>query len=349
MYRASADWQALGHHVSNQEWQASMNQKNEMAGTAAGGFPLAYQQADDEIDLMELFAALWGGKWWILTTTVLCAAIAVGIALYLPNIYHAEAKLAPSQDQQGGGLSGMASQFGGLASLAGISLSKGGSDKTDLAIQVAQSRLFVTHFIREHQLEVPLMAVKGMDKQNNTLLIDPKIYDANTHKWVRQVKAPKKPEPSDWELYKAFIQLVSFDQDKKTGLVTVGVDYFSPEVAKQWVDWLVSDLNRTMKERDQHDTQRNIDYLKQQLDKTSVADMQAVFYKLIEEQTKTLMLAEANPEYVFKTLDPAVVPEEKVKPKRALIVVLGGVLGGMFGVLLVLVRYALRKRALGAA
>ena len=81
-----------------------MNQKNEMTGTAAGGFPLAYQQADDEIDLMELFAALWGGKWWILATTVLCAAIAVGIALYLPNIYHAEAKLAPSQDQQGGGL-----------------------------------------------------------------------------------------------------------------------------------------------------------------------------------------------------------------------------------------------------
>lgn len=193
------------------------------------------------------------------------------------------------------------------------------------------------------------MAVKGMDKQSCELLIDPKIYDVSAHKWVRQVKAPQKLEPSDWELYKEFIKVFTIDEDKKSGLVTVGIDFFSPEVAKQWVDWLVSDLNRTMKERDQHDTQRNIDYLKQQLDKTSVADMQAVFYKLIEEQTKTLMLAEANPEYVFKTLDPAVVPEEKAKPKRALIVVLGGVLGGMFGVLLVLVRYALRKRSLAAA
>lgn len=349
MYRASADWQALGHHVSNQEWQASMNQKNEIAGTAAGGFPLAYQQADDEIDLMELFAALWGGKWWILVTTVLCAAIAVGIALYLPNIYHAEAKLAPSQDQQGGGLSAMANQFGGLASLAGINLGKGGGDKTDLAIQVAQSRLFVTRFIRQHQLEVPLMAVSGMDKKTHELVINPKIYDVNQQQWLANKSNVGKKFPTDWDLYKVFIGKFNIEQDKKTGLVTVGVDYFSPEVAKQWVDWLVSDLNRTMKERDQHDTQRNIDYLKQQLDKTSVADMQAVFYKLIEEQTKTLMLAEANPEYVFKTLDPAVVPEEKAKPKRALIVVLGGVLGGMFGVLLVLVRYALRKRSLAAA
>jgi uncharacterized protein involved in exopolysaccharide biosynthesis len=47
---------------------------------------------------------------------------------------------------------------------------------------------------------------------------------------------------------------------------------------------------------------------------------------------------------VFKTLDPAVVPEEKAKPKRALIVVLGGILGGMLGVMLVLIRYAVRRR-----
>lgn len=321
-----------------------MNQKNEFNPVASGTFPVSYPAADDEIDLMELFSALWAGKWWIVLAGVFCTAIAVGVALYLPNIYHAEAKLAPSQDQQGGGLSAMASQFGGLASLAGINLGGGGTDKTGLAIQVAQSRLFVTSFIRRHQLEVSLIAVTKMDKQTGELVIDPTQYDAVKHQWVREVKPPQKVEPTDWELYKEFTKILSVDQDKKTGLVTIGIDYFSPEVAKQWVDWLVDDLNQTMKERDQTDTQRNIDYLKQQLAKTSVADMQSVFYKLIEEQTKTMMLTEANPEYVFKTIDPAVVPEEKAKPKRALMVVLGGVLGGMLGVMLVLMRYALRKR-----
>ena len=65
---------------------------------------------------------------------------------------------------------------------------------------------------------------------------------------------------------------------------------------------------------------------------------------LITSKIKTLMLAEVNQEYVFKTLDPAVVAEEKAKPKRALIAVLGTVLGGMAGVILVLIRYALRRR-----
>lgn len=59
--------------------------------------------SDDEIDLMELVAALWRGKWWILATTTLGAVIAVGVALWLPNVYRAEALLAPSSEQQGGG------------------------------------------------------------------------------------------------------------------------------------------------------------------------------------------------------------------------------------------------------
>jgi len=42
---------------------------------------------------------------------------------------------------------------------------------------------------------------------------------------------------------------------------------------------------------------------------------------------------------VFKTIDPAVVPEEKSEPKRALICVLGTLLGGMLSVLIVLVRH----------
>jgi len=299
---------------------------------------------DDEIDLLELFKALWRGKWWILLTTITGAGIAVAIAIWLPNVYRAEALLAPSAEQQGGGLGALAGQFGGLASLAGINLGGGGADKTGIAIEVAKSRQFVTAFVRKHQLEVPLIAAIKADKRSGDLILDPEIYDDAAKQWVREVPAGKSIEPTDWELVKAFNAITSVSLDKKSGLATVAIDYYSPQLAKQWVDWLVADLNQTMKQRDVADAERNIGYLKTQLAKTSVADMQTVFYKLIEEQTKTLMLAEVNQEYVFKTLDPAVVAEEKAKPKRALIAVLGTVLGGMVGVMLVLIRYALRRR-----
>jgi LPS O-antigen subunit length determinant protein (WzzB/FepE family) len=65
---------------------------------------------------------------------------------------------------------------------------------------------------------------------------------------------------------------------------------------------------------------------------------------LIEEQTKNMMLTKVSPEYVLKTIDPAQVPDIKAGPKRALIVVLGTFVGGVFSVLIVLIRYFSYKR-----
>jgi LPS O-antigen subunit length determinant protein (WzzB/FepE family) len=110
-------------------------------------------------------------------------------------------------------------------------------------------------------------------------------------------------------------------------------------MAKEWVDLLVREINAEVKQRDMAEARKSILYLSNQLEKTAISDMKAVFYELIEEQTKTLMFAEVRDEYVFKTIDRAVVPELKVKPKKALICVLGLILGGIVGVLFVLVRY----------
>ena len=76
---------------------------------------------DDEIDLKELFMVLWSGKWLISVITAVAAASSVVVALSLPNIYVASALLAPAESN-GGGLSGLMKQYGGLASLAGVAL-----------------------------------------------------------------------------------------------------------------------------------------------------------------------------------------------------------------------------------
>jgi LPS O-antigen subunit length determinant protein (WzzB/FepE family) len=105
----------------------------------------------------------------------------------------------------------------------------------------------------------------------------------------------------------------------------------------------VEDLNDFMRIQDQQESQNSIDYLTKQLEKTQIANMETVFYQLIEEQTKNMMLTQVNKEYVLKTIDPAQVPDRKDQPKRALIVVLGTMLGGMLSVLIVLIRYFSNK------
>ncbi len=303
-----------------------------------------YQQQhlpeDDEIDLAELWHAIWSGKLLIIAISALFAISSVIYAINQPNIYRATTLLAPASEQGGaGGLSKMAGQFGGLASLAGINLGGGGTDKTGLALEILKSRLFLENFIAKHQLLVPLMAANNWDANSNTLTIDDEIYNSETNTWLREVKAPKKAEPSSWEAYEALKEILSVSTDKESGMITLAIEHYSPEVATQWLVWLVADINSTMREQDKVEAQNSIDYLSKKLQETQLADMQNVFYQLIEEQTKTIMLAEVSQEYVLKTIDPANAPEEKAKPKRALIVVLGTMLGGILSVLIVLIRY----------
>jgi uncharacterized protein involved in exopolysaccharide biosynthesis len=301
------------------------------------------QPADDEIDLKELFLALWKGKWIILLTTIVFAAGGVFYALSLPNIYKAEAVLAPAQTSGKSGLAGMAAQFGGLASLAGINIGGGSTDSKAMALATLQSRQFINAFVHKHDLLVPLMAAKEWNAGSGELVIDPEVYNVDTQEWVREVEPGKSPEPTDWAAYKTFKAVLEVVEAKDNGLVTLSVNHYSPEVAQQWVTWLVEDLNSWIKGKALGETKRNIGYLEQQLQKTKVADMQSVFYQLIEEQTKNLMLAEVDNEFAFRTIDPAVVPEEKAKPKRALICLLATLLGGLLSVVVVLVRFAFRK------
>lgn len=99
-----------------------------------------------------------------------------------------------------------------------------------------------------------------------------------------------------------------------------------------------------MRERAIIDTSKNLAYLNTQLEKTAVTDMQNMFYKLIEEQTKSLMLAEAQQEFVFKTVDPAVIPDINFRPMRSIIVIASTLFGLILSCSVLLIKLAFTKK-----
>ena len=298
--------------------------------------PAQSSHADDEIDLRELFSVIWQGKWLIIAVTAVFAIAAVFYALSLPNIYKSEALLAPVSDSSGMKVPG---QLGGLAALAGVNLGGGGSDKTSLALEILKSREFIGRFIEKHDLFIPIMAAESWNRATNSLQIDQDIYDSETKQWVRDVKPPFQPKPSLLETHEEFMKLLNVSQDKETGMVKLSIEHFSPVIAQEWVMWLVQAINNEMRERELSEAQSSIAYLTSQLETTTIADIRTMLFSLIEEQTKTVMLANVRAEYVFKTVDPAVVAEKKAKPARALIVIIATMLGGLVATFILLLRY----------
>jgi len=321
---------------------AELKAQNKILSTLNPSLYIGAVGDSDEIDLRELWIAIWKGKWLIVAITSIFAIASVAYALYLPNEYKSTALLAPASSSSSSSLSKLAGQFGGLASLAGIDLGGAGADnKATIAIEIIKTWGFLEKFIEDNNIQVEVFAAKGWNRKTNELIIDSDIYDVNSKKWVRKYNPEKgeTAEPSSWELFEELEDRISVSQDKTTGLINLTVEYYSPLIAKEWIDKLVKAINSHIQEQDRDDATKSIAYLNEKIKETNVADMQSVFYQLIEEQTKTLMLAEVSEEYVFRTLSSAKVAEEKAKPKRALICVLGVILGGMLSILFVLLRH----------
>lgn len=289
--------------------------------------PLGQYAAEDEIDLRELFGLLWAGRVLIVGVTAAAAVVSVVVALLMTEIYRAEATLAPADQEQA---SGSLSQFGGAAALLGVSLPGGGDSQVTNALATLRSRDFIIRFIRENDVRIPLFA--GIE--GDASMTDPAIYDQDAGAWLLD-----EGEPTDLEAYRAFNDILSVSQDNSSGLVTVAVEWHDPVLAARWVNALVKRINQEVKQKDQAEANSAIAYLSQQLESTQLVEMQRVFYDLIESQTRISMLTDVREEYVFQVVDPAVVPDEKIAPRRSLIAVLGTMLGAMLALVVVLVRH----------
>ena len=300
-------------------------------------------QYDDEIDLRELFGVLWGNKIKIIGITAVFSVVSVIYALSVPNQYKASALLAPAQ-QQSGGLSGALGQLGGLASLAGVSIGGGDSSESQVAQEIMKSWSFIEGFIAVNDLAVEVYAAEGWSRESNQLKFDNDVYEVKTKTWlVENDNIGQLGPPTSWQLFEKFSEMLAVSEDKKSGLISISIEYYSPQIAKQWLDLYILSINKHMQARQVVKVSNNIEYLEAQIEKTSITEMQEVFYTIIEEQIKSQMLAEASPDYAFVAVSPSMVPEEKSQPKRALICILGTLLGGILSVLTVLVLHFARK------
>ncbi|MFM2482037.1 Wzz/FepE/Etk N-terminal domain-containing protein [Celerinatantimonas sp. YJH-8] len=294
------------------------------------------QNSDDEIDLRELFSVIWQGKWWIILSAIIFGIIGGIYAVEQPNIYESSVLIAPAENNNTTSImANLASQYSGLASLAGINLGNSVAGKGVYDLQVLQSRKFIGDFINRHHLKPLLMATKGWDKKTEKFEYNTKLYNPQTKQWLIDDDG-KSLEPSYFKSVNYFIKkILDIEINEKIRMATISIQFYSPTVAQQWATWLVDDLNEDRREQDMTEAQNNMKYLEQQLHQTSLADNRTMLYQLIEQQTKTLMLAKVRKEYSFRTVDPALVAERHVKPKRSLFVIVAFALGGLLGIIFV--------------
>jgi uncharacterized protein involved in exopolysaccharide biosynthesis len=284
---------------------------------------------DEGLNLFEMGALLWANRRILIVTTAVLVGLSLIYVFVARDWYRAEVlmKLADQKQNQGllGGLSG--GGLGGLASLAGLDI--GGENKSAEPLAVLKSREFAEAFIKDLDL-LPVFFYRK--------------WDASAKRW-KSSDIDKQPDIRDGIKY--FERTVlTVKEDKKTGLITLSVDWTDPATAAAWADLLVERANDRMRQRAIADADGSLRYLKQELAAATVLALQQSIARVLEIDLQKLALANADKEYAFRVIDHAQVPKRKWvdHPHRVLIVLGAFFLGVMGSGAFVIARDGVRRR-----
>ena len=285
---------------------------------------------DDEIDLREIFNALWTAKKLIILITAIFAIGSVVYSLSLNDYYKSGSIFLARSASGNQGLS----QYSGLAAMAGIKLpSSSGEDKAAQMIELMKSRKFVKHLMAFESILPSIMAAKSYNNRTQELLFNQKLYESETKTW-------KNNEiPSYLEAHSAYLNMLSVRQDKKTGFIYINIEHISPVFAKEFLELIIRESNELIRKKDMEESKQGLEYLTSELSKTPFVEIKESINALIEVQLETQMLAQINQDYILIEIDPPFIPEQKSKPSRTFICVAGTILGGILGMLIVLIRH----------
>jgi uncharacterized protein involved in exopolysaccharide biosynthesis len=275
-----------------------------------------------EITIEVIVSRVWRRKWLVVLLALACAAMAGVAALVFPKSYVATLVAAPAAGNSGGGalgggLGAMASQFGGLASLAGITV-PGDSRKYE-SLAVLQSEALTERYISSHNL-LPILYADD--------------WDASKGAWKTN---DAEKTPTLWKANRNFKRIRNVSTDAKTGLITLSIKWSDPKLAASWANDLVALTNEYLRNKAIAEAEVNLAYLYAEAAKTDVVPVRQGIYTMIQGEINKAMMAKGTSEFSLKVLDPAVAPEKPSSPQLAIWVLAGFFCGTLFACLLAFV------------
>ncbi|GIB21999.1 LPS O-antigen chain length determinant protein WzzB [Vibrio cholerae] len=358
-------------------------------------YPHYADPANDEIDLKELFAALWKGKWLIIVTTLLFSAFAIGYALTAQEWWSAKAIVSKPQLQN---ITAYQQAVKRYQPLFDVYQEDGTVIVSNALDSLIDPKLIFQRFIQtfnangsKRRFMQTNPTFLTLQKQMLDQTDDPEVMQMLYEEWFERIKASEVDKNND-------TFTLSFQSVDKTSSLTLLNDYIqfvNQTLNQQLNDDLLSTLatkygeltqqEKNLLQQAQLRLQVELERTQYALSIAEAADIkqpvqnlgeQEIFAinigsralkakvdalksikdlsvfeprlailqsKLSQFDLETLSVETKWSVNGFYYLDQPEQPLTRDKPKRALIVVLVGLLGGMLGVAIVLVRFAFRS------
>lgn len=293
---------------------------------------------DDDIDIRAIFKAIYNSKKLISIFCILALALSSLYAISLPNIYQATAKIIVNESSNVDFRGSSTSPVNQLAGLAGLNLGTSKNQSVAEAIEKITSLSFFSERLKPSIFLPDLFAAEAWNPKTGKLTYAGEIYNSETESWTRKPNLYGDVQPSDQEAHQEFLKLISVNEDFGNNFIILSVEHPSPLVAKHWNDLMFKEINNHFREYETKVSQKAIQFLNLQLSQSLINETKVVLADLLLEHIKKLTLIESNEEFIFRYIDPAVVPEKIFKPDRFAIIFFSTLFGFGASIFTVLVR-----------
>tara|TARA_Y100001970_G_C14154211_1_gene814570 strand:+ start:626 stop:1453 length:828 start_codon:yes stop_codon:yes gene_type:complete len=110
-------------------------------------------------------------------------------------------------------------------------------------------------------------------------------------------------------------QVLDINFDSRKTLLTINARHSSPDFPKLLLDNLIKEINLVVKNEDVNKSKSSILFLEQKINETDLSEIKEGLSDLVQKQIEIVMIAESSPEYIFKTIDSAIVAENNDRNK----------------------------------
>jgi uncharacterized protein involved in exopolysaccharide biosynthesis len=283
---------------------------------------------EDEIDLRELFATIWKHKVFIAIFVFIVTTLSIIYALSKPNEYKVYTLLAPQEQSKGMNLGGL----GALASMAGVNIGGGSGVTPDQAFQtLLDDYPFMKNFMQKYKITQKLLSGE-LEKGYIFAMNNDSVY-----RFFHSKSDTDTKEISFFNIYKGFVKSFSISTDKKTGLITISFTGPNREFNYFVLNKFLEEATKFLIERNLKDLDSQIDKYQTELIRTDNIELKRELAKLISNLIKQRVYINSSKYYKVKVITDPFIPDakDKVKPKRALIVIVAFITSFILAIFLV--------------
>lgn len=256
---------------------------------------------EDEINLLDYVKIILKHKKLIACVVGVVVVVTIVISLIMTPTYEAKAMIAPAtktSDPSGMGMGAIAAQFG-IATPSSSNMSE--------IVNLLKSDILKERTIKKYNL-LPVLLEKKFFK--------PVSEDKKTWAGIRTLGK----------------EVLKVTVNQKENSIQLSATFKDPRIAANILTYTLTELTDLMSGEARRVAETNKKYLEQEVERTADPLIKTKIYALIAQQIETSMMAEVKENFAFKVLDPPRVPDRKIKPKRAQMVMISFVVSIFLGI-----------------